>query len=144
MIQEHIDFGVVPLRRWKNSWEFFLVQHHLGHWSFPKGHQESGETGEQSARRGLAEETGIAEVELHTDRVFREDYRWSRNGVDHHKTVAYYLGLVGDHTIAIQAEELRDGRWVPSDEVGSVLTWPETRAVWRQALHYVRKEHLWT
>ncbi len=143
MTTEHVDFGVVPVRRWNGDWEFFLVQHHLGHWSFPKGHQEPGENGEQTARRELAEETGITDVELHSDRTFMEEYRWSRDEVEHHKTVTYFLGLVGDHTIAIQAEELRDGRWVPSDEVGSVLTFPEGRAVFQQARDFLKKQKPW-
>lgn len=141
---EHVSCGVVTVRRWDRKWEFFLVQHHLGHWAFPKGHQEAGETAEQTARRELAEETGFTEVELDPDHEFYEDYRWTRHGVVNHKQVTYYLGLVADQPPKIQRAELKDGRWVPADEVPSVLTFPEAQAVFRQAQKILRKHPRWT
>jgi len=141
---EHRSFGVVPVRRQGDSWEFFLVQHHTGHWAFPKGHQEAGESGEQTARRELREETGIADADIDTDQGFDEEYTWLRQGEKNHKIATYYLGLVKDHSIAIQAEELSDGRWVPADEVEHVLTFAEGLNVFRQAYKYLQTKKLWT
>ncbi len=141
---EHRSFGVVPVRRWKQSWEFFVVQHKTGHWAFPKGHQESGETGEQTARRELQEETGISAVELLSKPEFSEDYTWTRDGVENHKLAIYFLGLVEDHTIVIQTQELSDGRWIPADETEQVLTFPESRAIFRRALKVLKKQQPWS
>ena len=143
MTIEHIDFGVIPVRRWKKDWEFFLVQHQLGHWSFPKGHQESNETGEQTARRELAEETGISMVDLFAGQTFIEDYHWTNQQGDNHKFVTFYLGLVEDADITIQSSELVDGRWIPADEVEGVLTFPGTQAVFLKARKYLLKNNLW-
>ncbi len=141
---EHRSFGVLPVRRQGKTWEFFLVQHRTGHWSFPKGHTEPGETGEQTARRELAEETGIDQVDLHLDQAFVEEYTWNRKGQNNHKIVTYYLGLVDDPVITIQNTELADGRWIPIDEAESVLTFSETQNVFRQARAYILKHHLWS
>lgn len=143
MSVEHMDFGVVPVRRQGTAWEFFVVQHQTGHWAFPKGHQEPGETNEQTARRELAEETGIATIDLHLDQTFTEDYRWEHQGVTNHKVVTYFLGLVEAADIVIQKSELADGRWIPADEVEEVLTFSESQKIFRNALKYLRQNHLW-
>lgn len=141
---EHRSFGVIPVRPAGLSWEFFLVQHHLGHWAFPKGHQEQGETGEQTARREFTEETGMKQLTLHTDFSLTEDYHWTSKSGPNHKVVTYFLGLVDDETSAIQQEELADGRWIGADEVEEVLTFPETQEIFRKAWQYLRKHQLWT
>lgn len=143
MAIEHISCGVIPVRRQGRTWEVFLVQHHLGHWSFAKGHQEAGESNEQTARRELAEETGITDVDLYTEKTFIEDYRWTKDGQENHKNVTFYLGLVEEATIVIQKSELADGRWIPIDEAEEVLTFAETQEVFRQARKVLLKEHLW-
>ena len=141
---EHRSFGVIPVRRTRHGWEYFVVQHRTGHWAFPKGHQEPGESGEQTALRELAEETGIKNIMLHTPKTFVEDYTWNGQGEKNHKIVTYYLGLIGDHTIAIQAGELSDGRWIAADEVEEVLTFKEAQAIFRGAQKLLIKNPPWT
>lgn len=143
-MNEHISFGVIPVRRTEQGWEFFLVQHHTGNWSFPKGHQEAGESGEQTARRELTEETGIQDVDLHLAEPFVEEYTWEQKGKNNHKVATYYLGLVGDHVITIQQKELNDGRWIPAQEAEEVLTFAAGQAILRRALKYLNQNNLWT
>ena len=45
--------------------KFLLIQHHAGHWGFPKGHQEKGEDDLTTARRELQEETGIKQIKIY-------------------------------------------------------------------------------
>ena len=53
-----------------NSSKVLLLRHSSvssrggGHWDFPKGHIDDGETEIQTALRELEEETGIANVDL--------------------------------------------------------------------------------
>ncbi len=143
MTVEHKSCGVIPVRRQGRDWDFFLVQHQQGHWSFPKGHQEGGESDEQTAQRELAEETGMTDVALYTEKSFHEEYHWRNGGTDNHKVVTYFLGLVEDATIRIQRSELDDGRWIPIDEAEEVITFAETQEVFRQARKVLLKEHLW-
>lgn len=51
--------------------EYYLLLHYTpsepgkhGHWGFAKGHVEQGETDEQTARREVAEETGIKDLKI--------------------------------------------------------------------------------
>ena len=45
-----------------------------GHWGFPKGHQDAGESEKETAIRELKEETGIDAVNLLEDKTFTEHY----------------------------------------------------------------------
>ena len=49
-----------------NDGKVLLVRHNKGHWDFPKGHVEPGETEEQTAKREVKEETNI-DVEINTN-----------------------------------------------------------------------------
>ncbi|MFH1332713.1 MAG: NUDIX domain-containing protein, partial [archaeon] len=45
-----------------NNGEFLILQYTAGHWDFPKGHIEKGETERETALRELKEETGITDA----------------------------------------------------------------------------------
>ena len=67
--------GAVVFRKYHGNIELLLIKHVVGgHWSFPKGHVEPGETETETAIREIKEETGI-DVELNT--TFREVVSYS-------------------------------------------------------------------
>ena len=43
---------------------YLLLHYAGGHWDFPKGHVEAGESEEQTAKREIQEETGISSIEF--------------------------------------------------------------------------------
>jgi len=50
--------GAIVIYKGKES-KFLLLKHRLGHWDFPKGLVEKGETEKETARREVEEETGL-------------------------------------------------------------------------------------
>lgn len=56
------SFGVIPVFKQENNFTFCLIRHTEGHWGFPKGHQDIGESEQETATRELQEETGISTV----------------------------------------------------------------------------------
>lgn len=64
--REEKSCGAVVWRLEAGQRHYLLVRHNGGHWSFPKGHVEPGETEEATAAREILEETGLA-AEIHTD-----------------------------------------------------------------------------
>lgn len=49
--------------------EYLILQYPSGHFDFPKGHMEAGETEEDTLRRETAEETGIRDIQVYPKRV---------------------------------------------------------------------------
>lgn len=132
------SFGIVPVRRENGRALYLLIQHRAGHWSFPKGHAEPGETALETARRELREETGIADVDVVEGRTFIEHYDTVKRGKDIDKTVTYFLGWVKRPDVRIQAEEVRDYAWLDAASAAERITFEETRRILAEAGRVVR------
>ena len=52
-------------RRFADGPKYLLILDGHGNWGFPKGHEETGESAEQAARREIQEETGLTALALH-------------------------------------------------------------------------------
>jgi bis(5'-nucleosidyl)-tetraphosphatase len=133
-------FGVIPVLRKDEDTLFLLIQHNAGHWAFPKGHAERGESEIETALRELGEETGITDVELDTRRVFEERYTKTFRGDARRlvrKTVRYFIGTVASSRVKVQAEEIKDHRWVTSDEARKLITYSESRKMLEEADRYL-------
>ncbi|MEM8738681.1 MAG: NUDIX domain-containing protein [Planctomycetota bacterium] len=126
--------GVVPYRETPGGREYLLVQHRAGHWAFPKGHPERDETPTETARRELAEETGLADVELFDAPAFEEAYAFTkRSGKRVEKTVTYYLGRVAaDAAVVLQEAEVSGYAWGDAEATRGRLTFAEGRALFAE------------
>ncbi|HWP61826.1 MAG TPA: NUDIX domain-containing protein [Candidatus Paceibacterota bacterium] len=116
--------GVIPFHQAASETLFCLIQHAAGNWGFPKGHQDPGESEEETARRELREEAGIETAELDISRFFQERYTFKQEGVLHDKTVHYFLGRVDATDNAIPGafrKEIPDMRWLPIAEARELI-----------------------
>ena len=101
--------GAVIFRKHHGNTELLLIKHtNGGHWSFPKGHVEPGETEAETARREVREETGL---EVQIDTSFREVVSYSPRK-DTIKNVVYFLAWVTSKEIHPQPEEVSQVKWV--------------------------------
>src|ERR1700722_19657907 len=118
MIQEDRSVGVIPVYHTQEQLALFcIVRESDGHWGFPKGHKDEGESDEQTARRELEEETGIQDVQIDLRHTFEEEYFFVRddNRVHKHKVVKYFVGHVNstEHsTPASFKSEIPEVRWL--------------------------------
>jgi len=108
-----------------------MVKHRAGgHWAFPKGHVERGETEEQTACREVREETG---VKIEIDPGYREISTYSpcRGTL---KDVIYFAAHTADTRTRPQPEEVEIARFVPVDEAAALLTFDVDRGLLKKAL----------
>ena len=128
-------------RKTEGSYDLVLLRHKFGgHWSFPKGHVEAGETEVETALREVREETGLT-IELKPG--FREQVAYSpRPGVA--KEVVYFLGYAEDSRTVRQEEEISEIRWVNLRSIGGYLTYDNDRLLIKNARRYLRKNGIFS
>jgi 8-oxo-dGTP pyrophosphatase MutT (NUDIX family) len=136
------SFGVIPVdRRDARGPRFLLVRHHAGHWAFPKGHPEDGESAEQAARRELREETGLSVggfvADPATDEAIELVERYvftDRKGRRIDKTVTFFVGEVTDADARPQEEEIAELAWLTADAARERMSFDEGRRVLDEAI----------
>ena len=118
--------GAIVYRKFHGNIEILLVKHvNSGHWSFPKGHVELGETEVETAQREILEETGI---EVIIDSSFRETVTYSsKKGTQ--KIVVYFLANAKGYDFIPQPDEIADIKWVEIGRAQSVLSYDNDRSI---------------
>lgn len=124
--------GVIPVHRSSQGDRYLLVRHRAGHWAFPKGHPNPGESDVEAARREFEEETGIRDYELLEGVSFEERYRILRTPPVE-KTVRYFVARVADPSVRIQPEEITAFRWLALGPALDRLTFGEARDLLKRA-----------
>jgi bis(5'-nucleosidyl)-tetraphosphatase len=131
MRYEH-SFGIIPLRKYKETWRVLLVQHQSGHWSFPKGHPEKDETAKTAASRELKEETGLSVVQYLPEEPLIEHYFFTLKGEKVSKKVCYFIAEVKGRKVAQEAE-IAQCQWFNFEEASLRLTFPQARLLLKKA-----------
>lgn len=140
--------GAILFRDTENGREYLLLQHaegtrvsrpaHQGHWSFPKGHVEKGETTEETVRREIKEETGLFAIEFIPD--FKETIRYfvHYNSEKRLKFVAFFLARTREGTITISFEH-QGFIWLPYEEAIKKITYSSDKNVLKKAEAFLTK-----
>lgn len=115
---EEKSCGAVIWKEADGQRQYLLARHNGGHWSFPKGHVESGEKEQDTAQREIQEETGLtAEI----DTSFRQIVTYyPKPGVI--KNVVFFLAAPICGTEHAQEEEIAELAWLPFQEACKRIT----------------------
>jgi 8-oxo-dGTP pyrophosphatase MutT (NUDIX family) len=111
----------------------YLLLHYVGgHWDFPKGHAETGEAEERTARREIAEETGIRSLQFVP--AFREriSYSFRREGGLVPKHVVFFLAKTGAKGVRLSKEHTGFG-WFGYSEAKKRLTFGNAKKLLEKA-----------
>lgn len=122
--------GAIVYRKSHGNTEILLIKHvNSGHWSFPKGHMEPGETEEQTALREIKEETGI---DVLLDTTFRETVSYFPRK-DTQKLVVYFVGKARNYEFTPQEDEIAQIRWVEIGRAAALLTYENDKTIVQKA-----------
>ena len=135
-MREEKSCGALCFLEEQDGRRVLLVKHRAGgHWAFPKGHVEPGESEEQTARREVLEETGV-EIEILPG--YRETNRYSPcRGVM--KEVVYFRARALGNETRPQPEEIRIAKFVPIPEAMALLTYDADRRLLEKAENLGKK-----
>lgn len=124
--------GVVVLRQLKEKEEIkvLLIHHVLGHWGFPKGHVEKGETEEETAKREVFEETGIITSVISG---IKEQITYQpKENVE--KDVIFFLGFEEEGRLTPQVGETTETKFVSLKDALSLLTHEDEKNAFKKLL----------
>ncbi len=131
---QELSCGIIPLVRTPEGVRFLIVKQINGHWSFPKGHVEEGESYKETAARELLEECGV-KATIRAERVFEDSYVFSRqDGTIVKKRNLFFLGDVIDVSrLKTQESEVLEARIVGMQEAHQLMDFPSIRKVLKEA-----------
>jgi len=115
-----------------------LLQYPQGHWSFPKGHVEEGDSDHHStALRELTEETGISKARIVEGWSQKTEYTFSRKGRETPKQVFWYLAETDEMDVTLSHEHT-NYLWLQIDDAEDQITFKQEKELLRSARNYIR------
>ncbi len=140
MARRERSAGFVVFTEQEGSRRLYLLLHYpSGHWDFPKGYVEQGESDLRAALRELREETGLTDIEVVFG--FRKEisYFFTEAGERVLKTVVYYLGRSRTTEVRLSAEH-KGYEWLPYEDAISRLKFRTSREVLEAAEKFLRDQ----
>lgn len=110
--------------------EVLVVNQRGNSWSLPKGHIDPGEDDVAAARREIAEESGITQLEFIRPLATYERHRIGKHGGEDPgelKQMRFFLFRTGQMRLAPTDPVNPEARWVPREQVADLLTHPKDR-----------------
>ncbi len=119
-----------------NGERLYLVEQMIdGHWGVPKGHVEENENEEETALREIKEEVGLDVI---IDSGFRSVETYSpKDGFI--KDVVYFVAYSESMDTTMQAEEVRDIRWLKLEEARELIEFESMQDIIIMADTYISK-----
>jgi bis(5'-nucleosidyl)-tetraphosphatase len=134
---EERSAGAVVFRGSAHEGRSYLLLLNAGHWDFPKGNREKGETELQTVLREVAEETGFTGISIVPG--FRRviEYYYRREGKNVHKQVVYLLAQTPVGEVRISKEHQGFG-WFRYEEAVQRASFDNSKMILADAEEYVR------
>jgi bis(5'-nucleosidyl)-tetraphosphatase len=115
---------------------YLLLLYDAGHWDFPKGGIEQGESELDAVIREVREETGITDLKLIEG--FRQtiSYQFKSTEGEINKTVVFYLGNTSTFKVTLSHEH-RAYAWLKFEDALEQLTFDTARSVLKVAHRFL-------
>lgn len=128
--------GIIVYRVDRSIIKYLLLHYNSGHWDFPKGHIEIGESKKEAALRELQEETGLTVV---IENGFEESLQYYFKNKNHqliHKIVDFFVGKTTNETICLSEEHI-DYRWLSFQQALEQLTFNNAKKILDKANRFI-------
>ena len=108
----------------------FLVQQTKGHWGFPKGHVEIGETEIETAMREVKEETNL-DVEINENKRYTIEYITDKGTL---KQVVLFIAKKVNGDERCQESEIKSMKWMTFEDAIKTITYDNIRELFSKIL----------
>lgn len=136
-MSKEVSAGAVIFKRNKEI-EYLLLRYESGHWDFPRGAIEKGETEKETAVRETQEETGISDLAFIPG--FRNKIFWfyKKEGRTIYKEAIFYLAETKTADVKLSLEHV-DSKWLPYEEAMEQITFKNGKVVLEKAHEFLMK-----
>jgi len=136
-VKYQFSAGIVIYFQEQGKREYLLLHYQAGHWDFPKGKIDPGETKQEAALRELKEETGL-EVDLNQEFENSFEYFFKDDqGELIKKKVYFFVGQVQEKQVVLSHEHIDFG-WFIFDHAYEKLTYENAKNLLVQADAYLK------
>ena len=116
---------------------FLLLHYFRGHWDFPKGNNEKGESEIDTALREIREETGITDVTIINGFKKETFYKYKRNNRLILKKVVYFLAKANSTDVVLSSEHL-DFVWEQYDDALKRITYKNSKEILGEGYKFLK------
>ena len=138
-VKKEFSSGGVVVRKAGGHFRVLLIKDGYGHWTWPKGHIDRGESSEEAALREIAEETGISEASI-LSKIGKTQYYHRIKKELIFKTVFLYLVETSQNRVTPLESEIEGVRWFAPKAALKKIEYEGSRRLLKKALlAYARK-----
>jgi 8-oxo-dGTP pyrophosphatase MutT (NUDIX family) len=131
--------GIVVKNDKREGRKFLLIKDSYGHWTWPKGKIDKGESVTDAALREIREETGLSEVAI-AKQIGKSQYYYQWKGTLIFKTVYLFVcKLLKDQPLTIQTEEIQAGRWFSPEVAIEHVDYKGAKEMVKEALRVAKQ-----
>ncbi|MBI4141322.1 NUDIX domain-containing protein, partial [Candidatus Woesearchaeota archaeon] len=113
--------------------------HSPGHWDFPKGHVEHGETNETTALREIKEETGIKDAKILPDFKEKIHYFFKQDKQLISKDVVFFIAITQTKEIKLSEEHI-GYEWLNYEQAFQRLTFKNSKNILTKAHQHLTQK----
>jgi len=136
-LRNEISCGAIVYCIENQDVKFLLLRYSQGHWDFPKGNKEKGETNLETTRREIKEETGISDI-VFRDRFEKKiTYNYCRQNEKISKKVIYFLAKTKATNVVLSSEHT-DFVWEPYENALKRLTYKNAKEILTQGYNFLQ------
>jgi len=142
IVREPTSGGIIFRHSKDGDVEILLIQDGKDRWTIPKGHIEEGETAEQTARREIAEEAGLKDIEI-LGWLGKIHFRYRRVDKLVLMTTQIYLVRALNQSEKIKKEDWMKGiKWFKFNDALDVIEYEDIGKLMLLAMKRIRQEKL--
>jgi len=130
--------GAIIFRKENNLNYYLLLHYPSGHWEFPKGHIEGGESEEQATIREVFEETGLNDLRIISGfkKYIKYFFKKHEGKGWVFKLVAFFIAETKNKNIKISSEH-KGFLWLPIEEAIKKTTFKNSKKLLKEANDFV-------
>ncbi len=115
---------------------YLILNYSYGHWDFPKGNIESGETEIETIKREVMEETGIEDITLIEGFRQQISYKYRKKSKLVNKSVIYYLAETKSNNVVLSFEHVNYA-WLKFNDALEKLSFDNSKKVLKNAKEFL-------